>query len=278
MIAKFKMRMKYNFFIFCIVFPIAGCTSKNKTSGLKLETVSDSLYHPDDNYTNDIAAWKKYYSVCTNTDLFSNAYYFRLEDKVHIGSINNEHEIDVNKGILLLDTSKMSNIFNLLYVKNASNCSDTLHLTNTIRTAFLNEIKTVLNDSIKQKILFNLIDTSTIKIRIGALYTNELIPGRLTNLLDTTNDEGLIKYKTLLLNPDNVLLSQTVEMFGFSAEFNLKMKPSAMQVTQLSKNTSVNLNSSADKTSITFLQDNNLQIRTTKRYTILGSFVQLKKE
>lgn len=271
------IKNKLHFFI-CISIIITGCTLNKKETRLTLVPVSDSLYKPDSSYTTDLLEWKNYYSKCTNKQLFSNAYYLKLQDSIYIGSINNKDEIDVNKGIRLLDTSKMNNVFNLLFIVNSSNCFDTLHLTNTLKNAFFKEVKNILNASPEQKTVLELIDTATMKIRIGTVYTDELIPDRLITLLDTTKDALLMKYKALLMKPENVLLAQTVEMIGFSAEFSLKVKPSAAQIKQLDKDGFFNFDNALDNGSITLLANNKLRVEINKRYTVLGSFVQLKAE
>ncbi|MEP6465320.1 MAG: hypothetical protein ABJB05_03400 [Parafilimonas sp.] len=264
-------------FFICISIIVTGCTLNKKETRLTLVPVSDSLYKPDSNYLKDILEWKNYYNRCTNKQLFSNAYYLKLQDSVYIGSINNKQEIDVNKGIHLLDTSKMSSIFNLLYITNSSNCSDTLHLTNTLKEAFLKEVKNVIMASPEHNMILDLIDTSSLKIRIGTIYTDELMPERLINLLDTTKDDSLMKYKTLLLNSENVLLSKTVELLGFSAEFSLKEKPSAIQQKVLANKVFFTSDSLHANGSISIVSNNVLHIEINKRYTLLGGFVQLKE-
>lgn len=265
-------------FFFCISIIITGCTLNKKETRLTLVPVSDSLYKPDSSYTTDLLEWKSYYNGCTNKQLFSNAYYLKLQDSIYIGSINNKDEIDVNKGIRLLDTSKMNDVFNLLSITNSSNCFDTIHLTNTLKEGFFKEVKNILTASPEQKTVLELIDTGTMKIRIGTVYTDELIPDRLITLLDTTTDASLTNYKALLMKPENVLLSQTVEMLGFSAEFSLKTKLSNAQKRQLDMDGFFNFDNAFDNGSITLLSNNNLLIQINKRYTILGSFVQLKEE
>ncbi len=155
---------------------------------------------------------------------------------------------------------------------------DTIQLTNTLKDAFFNEVKNILTASSDQKTILELIDTATMKIKIGTVYANELVPNRLLNLLDTTTDTSLIKYKALLLKLENVLLAKTVEMLCFNAEFLLKLKPSATQEKELTKQVFFNINNSPYNGSIKLLPNNNLRIQINKRYTVLGSFVQLTAE
>jgi hypothetical protein len=96
-------------------------------------------------------------------------------------------------------------------------------------------------------------------------------------MLSTTHDSSLIRFKELLLKPENALLAQTVEVLGFSAEFPLKMNLSTTQVTQLAKEFFFNINSSTDTGSIILLSNNNLRIQINKRYTVLGRFLKLKE-
>ena len=133
----------------CIIF--LGCNSGNKKITLKFVTVSSSLYAPDSSYTEDRLAWKKYYEQCIKSDLFPDAFYLQLQDKVYIGSINNEHEIDVNKGINILDTGNGKSIFNVMYIVNSSNCDDTIHLSEKLRNGFLREVENGLINSPEYK-------------------------------------------------------------------------------------------------------------------------------
>ena len=104
---------------FCIGIIFLGCNSEDKKNALKFELVSSSLYVPDSSYNKDLLGWKKYYEKCIKSDLFPDAYYLHLQDKIYIGSINNEHEIDVNKGINILDTSNGKSPFSLMSVVNS---------------------------------------------------------------------------------------------------------------------------------------------------------------
>ena len=98
------------------------------------------------------------------------------------------------------------------------------------------------------------------------------------SLLNRTKDSSLIRYKELLLKPENALLAQTVDILGFTAEFPLKTKLSASQEKQLAKQVSFTVNGSNENGSIMLLSNNNLVIKINKRYSVLGRFLKLKAE
>jgi hypothetical protein len=269
-----KDRLLVSCFI-CII--LLGCHEGAKQTKLKFESVGSDVYSPGDDYRKALLEWKNYYQLCTNEQLFSDAFYLQLQDKVYIGSINNQHAIDVNKGISLLDTShNYGNVFNLLSIKNAFNCYDTIALVGNLRTSFYNELVSGLNASPEYKTLTPALDTGQMKIRINTLYTIALIQDKIIELLNTTKDSSLLRFKELLLRPGNVLLAQTVEILGLSADFPLKAKLSPAQREQLTKGIFFNLNNSRDNVGLILLANNNLRVQLNKRYTVLGKFLQLK--
>src|SRR5439155_11399424 len=141
----------------CVAFVSCNTNGKGKTQ-LTFVSVSDSLYKHNDDYKQTLSLWKNYYKQCTNENLFTNAFYLQLQSKVYIGSINNDHEMDVNKGIHILDTSNYKNIFNLLSVENSANCHDTINLNNNLKTDFYSEVITALNASPEYKGLTSVLD------------------------------------------------------------------------------------------------------------------------
>lgn len=260
---------------FCISIAGTGCNHGSKQPSLKFESISDSLYKPDDNYKQDLAIWKQYYEHCMNQQIFADAFYLQLQDKVNIGSINNEHETDVTKGLKILDTSNNQNIFNLLAIMNSANCSDTIRLNNNLRKIFYTEVTKALNVSPEYKDLPAIFDSAQMKIRVGTIFYDALRPDSLISILNRTKDSSLIRYKELLLKSENALLAQTVDMLGFNAEFPIKMKLTARQETELKKGISYDIYATKDKVNIVLLS-NNLRIQINKRYTVLGKFLKLK--
>ena len=259
----------------CVI--IVGCKSNTKSPTLKFESVSSNVYSPNDNYRQALSEWKRYYQHCTSEPLFSDAFYLQLQDKVYIGSINSRQGIDINKGTVLLDTSRhFANVFKLLSIQNAFNCYDTMALVGNLKTSFYNEVIEGLNASPGYKTLATVIDSSQMKTRISTLYTIGLIPEKLIELFNTTTDTSLIHFKELLLRLGNVLLDQTVEILGFTADFPLKAKLSFTEQQELTKGVYFNLNASSDNVSLILLANNNLRIQLNKRYTVLGKFLQLK--
>jgi len=262
----------------CIIFILfVACNGHSTQPKLKFEPVSNDVYSPNENYRNVFSAWKDYYLHCTNQQLFSDAFYLQLQDRVYIGSINNQHAIDVNKGIVVFDTSNnYGNVFKLLSIENAFNCYDTIGLVANLRTSFYNELVSALSGSAEYKSLASSIDTGQMKIRITTLYTVALMRDKLIELLSTTKDSSLHRFKELLLTPGNVLLAQTVDIFGFIAEFSPKTKLSRTQQNQLTKERFFDLSNSRDNASIILLSNNNLRVQLNKRYSVLGKFLQLK--
>lgn len=231
----------------CMCVVATGCNSNknnNKPQNLKFESVSDSLYKPDGNYKKGLTTWKQYYEHCMNQPIFSDAFYLQLQDKINIGSINNEHATDITKGLKILDIANNQNLFHLLAIMNSANCSDTLPLSNHLRKDFYAEITKLLSLSPEYKSMQAIFDSTQMSIRVGTLYYDALRPDILISTLNRTTDSSLIRYKELLLRPENVLLAQTVDMIGFSAEFPLKSKLTLEQETELKKGVSFNLNAS----------------------------------
>jgi len=271
----FKNNKLFIVYFICVVFVSCNLAGKEKAK-LTFVPVSDSLYRPNDDYQQTLLLWKNYYEQCINMKLFPDAFYLQLQNKVYIGSINNEHEIDVNQGIHILDTSNYKNLFNLLAILNSANCSATINLNNTLKREFYGEVLQALNTSTDYKSLAAVFDTGQMKIKTGSVYDNTLRTDSLINLLNRTHDTSLIRFKELLLMPENVLLAQTIEVFGFSAEFPLKSALSAIQKKQLTKEVLFNINNSNEMGSIMLLSNNNLRIQINKRYTVLGRFLKLK--
>ena len=267
---------KQNIPIFLLLFfSICGCTSTTKPK-LKFESVTSSVYSPNDDYRQSLSEWKRYYQHCTNEPLFADAFNLQLQDKVYIGSINNRTGIDINRGIILLDTSRhFVNVFKLLSIQNAFNCYDTIDLAGNLKASFYNEVIEGLNASPGYTSLATKIDSSQMKIRVSTLYTIGLVPDRLIELFNTTKDTSLIHFKELLLQPGNVLLAQTVEILGFSADFPIKSKLSSTEQARLTSGIHFNLRNQADNANLILLANNNLRIQLNKRYTVLGKFLQL---
>jgi len=263
---------------FCICVAIVGCNTGSKQPRVKFETVSDSLYKPDDNYKQNLIIWKNYYEQCMKEQLFTDAFYLQLQDKLNIGSINNEHEMDVNKGIHILDTSNNNNIFNLLAFINSNNCGDTIHLNNNLRISFYDEVVKALDSSPEYKNLTANFDSLLMTIKIGTVYSTALRPDSLISILNRTKDSSLMYFKELLLRPENALLAQTVDILGFSAEFPLKTRLPASQEKQLAKKVSFTVDGSNENGSIMLLSNNTLFIKINKRYSVLGRFLKLKAE
>ncbi|MDN3656602.1 hypothetical protein QWZ08_13235 [Ferruginibacter paludis] len=264
----------------CMGIVATRCNSSNdsnkKYQNLKFESVNDSLYQSDENYKQGLATWKQYYEHCMNQPLFADAFYLQLQDKINIGSINNAHATDITKGLKILDTAKNKNLFHLLAIMNSANCSDTLPLSNHLRKDFYTEITKLLSVSTEYKNLPANFDSTQMSIRVGTLYYDALRPDTLISTLNRTTDSSLLRYKELLLRPENALLAQTVYMIGFSAELPLKIKPGIEQEAALKKGVSFSLNTSNDKINMVLLSNNHVRLQVNKRYTVLGKFLKLK--
>jgi hypothetical protein len=264
-------------FSICVVFISCNMSSMNKPS-LSFMTVSDTLYKPNDDYKKTILVWKNYYEKCMNEQLFYDAFYLQLQDKVYIGSINSEQELDVNKKIHILDTSNNKNIFDLLAFISSANCSDTISINGHLKNDFYSEVVKAFNATPEYNSLASFIDTVEMRIIIGTMYNNSIRPDSLISLLNRTKDSSLIHFKELLLMPENALLAQTVEVVGFTAEFPLTGKISDQQKKQFEKEVYFHLDNSIGNSSLLILPNNHLRIMINKRYTVLGKFLKLKED
>ena len=270
------MKRTSSWVILIFFIQLAGCSSPAKKSSLVFDVVGNSHYAPDSNYSDDLSRWKKYYEACTGKSLFPDAFYMQLQDRVYIGSINNERQIDVNEAINILDTADNRSIFNLLNVTNASNCRDTMELSNSLRRQFFSQIKSVLNHSAEIKYLIPALDSGAMRITIETLYTNILEADTLLHLLNTSPDSSHKQFKDLLFQPGNVILGKTVEAFGFDADLPLTQRLSKSQEADLQKDIFINANASGSGTVV--LKSNGwIHIKMNKRFTVLGSFMQLKE-
>jgi hypothetical protein len=261
----------------CAALFSCNMNTKEKTN-LSFVSISDSLYKSNDEYKQNLAVFKNYYEKCANEQLYPDVFYLELQKKMYIGSINNEHELVVNKGINVLDTSNGKNVFDLLAVISSSNCSDTISLNSNMRKVIYADVVAALNTLPEYKNLSAIIDTVQMKLRIGTVYNSTLRSDSLISLLNRTQDSSLIQYRQLLLTPGNALLAQTIDVMGFSAEFPLKGKLSGLQKKQLGKEVYVNPEGATEYGSILLLPNNNLRIQINKRYTVLGRFLQLREE
>lgn len=274
-----SMFMKNKLFIvylICAAFLSCNLGSKEKTK-LIFMPISDSLYNSNDAYKQNLSVWRSYYEKCMQGQLFQNAFYLQLGNKINIGSINNAHELNVNSGIQLLDTSHNKNIFNLLSIVKWNNCNDTINLNDKLRLDFFNEVVNALNASPEYKSLAAIIDAKQMRIKLESIGIDTLMNDSLINLLNTTHDSALIHFKELLLKPENALLAQTVEVLGFDAEFTVKKKLPRKEEKQLTKGIYFNMNSSNDRVGILLLSNNKLHIQVNKIYTVLGGFLKLKE-
>ena len=272
-----SMLKKDNLLIFCFSWLImSGCTSAKKQQQLKFEWISSNVYSPNDDYRQALSEWGRYYQHCTSEPLFSDAFYLQLQDKIYIGSINNQQGIDINKGTVLLDTgSHFANVLKLLSVENAFNCYDTMALVGNLRTSFYREVNECLTTFPGYKTLATVIDTTQMKVRVNTLYTIELVPQKLIELFNTTKDTSLINFKELLMKPGNVLLGETVEILGFSVDLPLRAALPPAQRQQFTKGVYFSLDNSGDRANVILLANNDLRIQLNKRYTVLGKFLQL---
>src|SRR5687768_14809281 len=141
--------MKNNLGCLLIVFLLlTGCSSATKTGNFRFEPLSDSLYRPGGTYDETRALWVKYYEECMYQQVFPGTFYLGIQDRIYIGSINNQQEVAVNKGFHLLDTSGSKSVFNLVGIINSANCNaSTLTLNPTIQRSFYHEVIRVLSTS-----------------------------------------------------------------------------------------------------------------------------------
>jgi hypothetical protein len=270
----------YRLFILCFISGTLLCCNMNTREKIKLGfvSVSDSLYKSNDEYKQNLAVFKKYYEDCANEQLYPDVFYLDLQQKMYIGSINNEQELVVNKGINVLDTSNGKNIFDLLAVISSSNCYDTISLNSNMRKIIYVDVVNALNTLPEYKSLSTIIDTVQMKLRIGTVYNTSLRTDSLISLLNRTQDSSLIRFKQLLLMPRNALLAQTIDVMGFTAEFPLKGKLSGQQKKQLAKEVYISPLGATEYSSILLLPNNNLRIQINRRYSVLGRFLQLREE
>ncbi len=255
---------------------LAGCNTDGKEATLKFESVSDSLYQPGGDYLETSLLWKKYYEDCMFQQIMPDAFYLQLQSEIYISSINNQNEVVVNKGIHLIDTSNNKEISSLLVVLGSGNCRESqLPLNKALKQRFFMEVQRVLNKSPEYKNIAVALDSGAIKIQTGSLYHNALRLDSLVRLFKTTKDSSLLRYRDLLLEPENVLLGQAVELFGFTAEIPLKQKPDAVLAAKLSTEQLFEPDNPNEHVSIRLLPENILQVQLNKRYTVLGRFFKL---
>jgi hypothetical protein len=258
---------------------LLSCNLGNKErTNLSYMSVNDSLYKSNEEYKQNLLVFKNYYEKCANEQLYPDVFYLQLQEKMYIGSINNEHELAVNKGINILDTTNKKNIFDLLAVISSANCSDTISLNSNMRKVIYDDVINNLSSSTEYKNLSAHIDTTQMKLTIATVYNTSLRMDSLISLLNRTQDSSLIRYKQLLLMPGNALLAQTIEVMGFSAEFPVKGKLSDQQKKQLGREVYIRPEATKEYGSILLLPNNHLRIQINKRYTVLGRFIQLREE
>jgi hypothetical protein len=273
MFQRYKLSVLY---FICIA--LVSCNMGRENTRLTFEAVSDSVYKSSDEYKQNLLVFKNYYEQCMHEQLFKDAFYLQLQEKMYIGSINNDHEFDVNRGVNILDTSNNKNIFDLLAIISSANCNDTISLNDNVRKVIYDVVVKTLNASTDYKGLTDLIDPVHMKLRIASVYNTTLRTDSLISLLNRTQDSSLIRFKQLLLMPGNALLAQTIEVQGFGAEFALKGKLSAQQKKQFEKEVFFTPDGSGEYSSILLLPNNHLRVQINKRYTVLGRFLTLKAE
>ncbi len=260
--------------IFGVSLLFGACNSAKPT--LVFEELPSASYTPGIAYTNDLRSWKKYYESCFKTNLFANAFYLGLQDRVYIGSINSSHKTDVSKGINVLDTSRGKNIFNLMYIIQSQRCGETMELTQQLRSDFFKEVDSALATDARYAKLLSLADTGAMSIIPGSMYNNSFIEERLSSTLDSTKDPLLLRYKTLVVQPGNAMLAETVELMGFQAEMGLKRKLSPAEQERWNGQATIDNDFSKIIGKVAISADGYVTIQVNKRYTIFGKFVQVK--
>jgi hypothetical protein len=271
-----KASKQFAGFIFCISI-IAGCHTTPEKTGLHYEAfdasvINDSIAAHLANYKNDFQVWKAVYESCLHDTLFPNAFYLGLQDKVGISSICNQREPNLNKQIMVLDTSAKGNIFDLLLVNNSANCFSKINLNKNLQDNFYIELMKNLKNAGEYKFISDLVDTNQIVFKITTLIDYSLRPDSLISLLQRTKDSSLIYFREILTTPGNGLLARVAMIFGYEAQFHLKRKLSAEEESKLKNEVFFKLGDHGENGNIQLLPDQNIKFVVNKNYIVFGEF------
>jgi hypothetical protein len=264
-------------FFYCIVLISVGCNQGVKNKKIVYVAISDSSYRHDSSYEQSFRQWKKVYEECMNYQLFPNAIYMGLQEKVSVGSINNKLAQNVNAGISVLDTTYSKNLFNLFSVIGTSNCYSKINLNKNLQNEFYSELKRVLNQLKQYQYLNDLIDTTQMTFRITTLLDNSILPDSLVSMLQRTKDTSLLHFKELLLTPGNALLIHDAMIFGFIGEFPVRKKLPAIDEKKFNDEVFFNFGNRDETGSIKLLPNYHLKVSINKYYTVFGEFYVFKE-
>ncbi|HEV3224786.1 MAG TPA: hypothetical protein VGZ90_18025 [Puia sp.] len=263
-------------FLFCLGL-FETCSNAPEKAGLHYEALdagelNDSLSIHLANYKDDFGQWKTVYEHCMNDTLFHNAIYLGLQDKIGISSICNQTELNLNKQIMVLDTSANGNIFDLLSVNNSANCFSKINLNKNLQDVFYRELIRNLKNAGDYKFLSDLVDTNQIVFKISTMIDYSLRPDSLISLLQRTKDSSLIYYRQILITSGNGLLARVAMIFGFEVQFHLKRKLSSEEAGKLKNQFFFRLGDHGERGNIQLLPEQNIKAIINKNYIVLGEF------
>jgi hypothetical protein len=204
--------------------------------------------------------------------LFSNAIYLGLQENIHIGSISNIRDINVNKQLSLFDTSLRKEIHHYFTLVDQVTCNGSIELTPELKRGFNAELFHAFQRIPSYRYLIDGIDSSHLQFRITIMADNALLPDSLASLLQRTKDSSLLAFRRLLVTPGNALLVRTIMALGFYTEFPLKNKLSLKEEETLAKGVSFDIGTGDNGCRIQLLPGRRIQVFVNKYYTVFGQF------
>ena len=264
-------------FFYCIVLISVGCNEGVKNKKIVYVAISNSSYRHDSSYEQSFLQWKKVYEECMNYQLFTNAIYMGLQEKIYVGSISNKLAQNVNAGINVLDTTYSKNFFNLFSIIGTSNCYSKINVDKTLQNEFYSELKKVLNQLKQYQYLNDLIDTTQMAFRITTLSDNSILPDSLVSILQRTKDTSLLHFKELLLTPGNAVLIHVAMILGFDSNFPVRKKLSIIDEKKFNDEVFFNFGNRNETGSIKLLSNHHLKVSINKYYTVFGGFYAFRE-
>jgi len=262
---------------YCIVLISVGCHEGVKNKKIVYVAISGSSYRPDSSYEQNFLQWKKVYEDCMNYQLFPNAIYMGLQQRINVGSINNRSAQNVNGQTSIVDTIYSRKLFNLFAVIGASNCYSKINLNENLQNQFYSELKKGLNQLKQYSYLADLIDTSQMTFTVTTIADNSILPDSLVSTLQTTKDTSLLHFKRILLAPGNALLTHVTMIFGFESEFQLRKKLSITDEKKFNDEVFFNFDNRFETGNIKLLPNHHLKVHINKYYTVFGEFYAFKE-
>ena len=247
-----------------------SCKGEVKKGKIDYKVVEKASVNDSTQTSQKAIKWKSLLEECMHKPLFQDAFFLGLEDSIHIGSINNRLETNVNKrvSVSIFDTTINKNIGAIFNVDGQFNCYSTVDT--VLKDDFVFEIRNALKTASEFAFIGDIVDTTHLNIKVANISENNLYLDNLITILQKSEDSSLLKYRKILSESGNALLARSVMVLGFSAEFLITRDLTQVELNQLKNESAFAVDNGNCR--IRIMENGYLQVLVEKPYTIFGQF------